>query len=109
MLVVRGKTIRKLLHRKSWLDFGMAEVKKSWCRVLGMISITYPQEGIPILYHDQMNVIAKHVAEIKDNMEEQGDRHQRYLEGIVPTIAAIKSTKKKAKITRRILKVQRDQ
>ena len=68
----------------------------------------HPQEGIPVLYHDQMNVIATHVAEIKDTLEEQGARHQKYLEAIVPTIAAVKSAKKKAKLTRRILKVQRD-
>ena len=54
----------------------------------------HPQEGIPILYHDQMNVIAKYIVEIKDTMDEQSERHQQYLEAIVPTIAAIKSTKK---------------
>ena len=68
----------------------------------------HPQEGIHVLYHDQMNVIATHVAEIKDTLEEQEARHQKYLEAIMPTIAMVKSAKKKAKLTRRILKVQRD-
>ena len=68
----------------------------------------HPQMGIPILYHDQLNVVAKHIADIKDNIAEQGITHQRYLQAILPSISAIKSAKKKAKLTRRILKVQTD-
>ena len=68
----------------------------------------HPQRGILVLYHNQLNIIAKHVAEIKENMEEQGAAHQRYLQSILPSIFTIKSTKKKAKLTCRILKVQQD-
>ena len=68
----------------------------------------HPQKGVPILYHDQLNIVAKHIAEIKDSLEQQGYINQRYLEAIIPTIATIKSTKKKAKLTRRILKIQTD-
>ena len=42
----------------------------------------HPQEGIPLMYHDQMNIIAKHIAEIKLNKEERNERHQEYLETI---------------------------
>lgn len=62
--------------------------------------------GIPIFYHDQLNIIAKHVAEITENLEEQGATHQRYLKVILPYISLLKSAKKKAKITLRILKAQ---
>ena len=68
----------------------------------------HPQMGIPILYHDQLNIIATHVSDIKETMEEQGATHQRYLKAILPSVSILKSTKKKAKLTRRILKVQDD-
>ena len=68
----------------------------------------HPQEGIPLMYHDQMNIIAKHIAEIKLNKEEQNEMHQQYLETIQPTLAPLKSAKKKAKLTRKILKTQED-
>ena len=55
-----------------------------------------------------MNIIATHVAEIKDSTEEQRTRHRKYLEEITPKIALMKSAKKRAKLTRRILKVQED-
>lgn len=66
----------------------------------------HPQMGIPVLYHDQLNIVIKHIANIKDNMAEQGETHQRYLRAIVHTISSLKSAKKKAKLTRQILKVQ---
>lgn len=68
----------------------------------------YPQQGVHIIYHDQMNIIDMSVAENKDNMEEHGERDQQYMEVIVPTIVTIRSAKKKTKLTRCILKVQRD-
>ena len=68
----------------------------------------YPQLGVPILYHDQLNIVAKHVAEIKDSVEEQGERHRKYIDAIIPQVANMKSAKKKAKLTRRLLKVQED-
>ena len=36
----------------------------------------HPQEGIPLIYHDQLNIIATHLADIKQNIEEQGLKHQ---------------------------------
>ena len=66
----------------------------------------HAQIGVPILYHDQLNVIAEHIANINENMEEQSQRHHKYLAEILPSITAIKSSKKKAKLPRRILKVQ---
>ena len=75
--------------------------------IINRIAI-YPQQGVPILYKDQLNIIATHIAEIKDNIEEQGVRHQKYLNDITPSIATMKSSKKKVKLTRRLLKVQRD-
>ena len=62
-------------HVYTRLDFGLGKCHHEINRV--DIPIIDPQEGIPILYHDQMNVIAKHVAEIKDNLEEHGARHQQ--------------------------------
>ena len=41
-------------------------------------------------------------------MEEQSQKYQRYLDAILSSIATIKSTKKKSKLTHRILKVKKD-
>ena len=35
----------------------------------------HPQKGIPLIYHDQLNIIAKHIAEIKINDEEANESH----------------------------------
>ena len=56
----------------------------------------HPQQGVPIIYHDQMNIIATHLADIKDSEEEKGARHRKYIEAITPTIALMNSAKKKA-------------
>ena len=32
----------------------------------------HPQEGIPLIYHDQLNIIASHLADISQEIEEQG-------------------------------------
>ena len=57
--------------------------------IIDKISI-HPQLGVPILYHDQLNIVAQHVAEIKDSVEEQGEHHRRYIDAITPQIATIK-------------------
>ena len=68
----------------------------------------HPQHGTPLIYHDQLNVIAKHITEMKINDEERQAKHQQYLKAIQPSISTIKSTKKKAKLTRKLLKGQLD-
>ena len=68
----------------------------------------HPQHGTPLIYHDQLNVIAKHITEMKINDEERHKTHQKYLQIIEPKIATIKSSKKKAKLTRKLLKMQPD-
>ena len=68
----------------------------------------HPQEGIPLIYHDQMNIIATHLADIRANIKEQGKAHQHYYETIYPQISTLKSSKKRAKLTRKILKKQQD-
>ena len=35
----------------------------------------HPQMGIPILYHHQLNVIPEQIVEIKENMEEESQKH----------------------------------
>ena len=70
--------------------------------------VLYRQQGIPLLYHNQMNVIAKHFSDIKTETEEQNIVHQRYSQAIQSTISVLKSSKKKAKLTRKILKFQED-
>ena len=42
------------------------------------------------------------------NEEEQKIVHKRYFEAIQPTISVLKSTKKRAKLTRKMLKHQQD-
>ena len=68
----------------------------------------HPQEGIPLLYHDQMNIISKHLEDIKLTDEEQREIHQKYYKAIEAKINVIKSTKKRAKLTRIFLKKQSD-
>ena len=33
----------------------------------------HPQEGIPLMYHDQMNIVANHIFEIKSDADEQNE------------------------------------
>ena len=68
----------------------------------------HPQEGMPMIYHDQLNIIAQHLKEMKLEDEEKIETYQRYLQEIIPKISVIKSRKKKAKLTRRLLKSQQD-
>ena len=39
----------------------------------------HPQKGTPILYHDQLDVVAKHLTEIKLKDEERNRKHQKYI------------------------------
>ena len=66
----------------------------------------HPQESMPMIYHNELNIIAQHLKKMKLEDEERIETHQRYLKDIIPTVSLIKSSKKKAKLTRRILKSQ---
>ena len=68
----------------------------------------HPQKGTPILYHDQLNVVAKHLTYIKLKDEEKNRKHQKYIKSLHPIVCKMKSTKKGAKLTREILKSKAD-
>ena len=38
----------------------------------------HPQDGIPLLYHDQLNIISQHLRDMKLNEEEQREMHLLY-------------------------------
>ena len=42
----------------------------------------HPQEGIPLLYHDQLNIVAKHLEDIKLSEDEQNTVNQEYFEAL---------------------------
>ena len=66
----------------------------------------HPQTGVPIIFHDQLNVISQHLVSIKLDNEAKNERHKRYLDAVLPQVHTIKSKKKRAKLTRKILKQQ---
>ena len=68
----------------------------------------HPQTGVPIIFHDQLNVISQHLASMKLDEQATNEKHQRYLNAVLPTVHAVKSKKKRAKLTRKILKQQDD-
>ena len=68
----------------------------------------HPYLGLPIIYHDQLNIVAQHVAKIKDSVKEQGEHHRKYINAITPKMVNMKSAKKKAKLTQWLFKVQQD-
>ena len=68
----------------------------------------HPQNGVPILFHDQLNIISEHLKNIKLSMDERNDKHQKYLDAILPKVHTLASSKKRAKLTRKILKQQHD-
>ena len=37
----------------------------------------YPQTGVPIIFHDQLNLISTHLAEIKQIIEEKNNQNQK--------------------------------
>jgi len=76
----------------------------------GMMQKTdmHPQSGIPIVFHDQLNVIAKHLTDIKQSISKKNIHHQKYLDRFLRTIHTIKSTKKHQKLTRKLLKQHQD-
>ena len=67
-----------------------------------------PQDGLPIIYNDQLNIIAQHIKEMKVDDDERTVTQKKYLQAIMPQLKVLKSSKKKAKLTRRILKSQKD-
>ena len=66
------------------------------------------QNGVAIIFHDQLNIISEHLQSIKLSMEEQNDKHQKYLAAIISKVHTLGSSKKRAKLTRKILKQQED-
>ena len=42
----------------------------------------HPQEGIPHLYHNQLNIVTKHLDDIKLSEDEQNKIHQKYYEAL---------------------------
>ena len=68
----------------------------------------HPQDGLPIIYNDQLNIIAQHINEIKLDDYERTATQKKYLQALMPQLKILKSSKKKAKLTRRILKSQKD-
>ena len=68
----------------------------------------HPQDGLPIIYNDQLNIIARHIKEMKMDEDERTTAQKKYLKALTPQLNVLKSSKKKAKLTRRILKSQKD-
>ena len=68
----------------------------------------HPQNWVSIPIHDQLNVISKHLVDIKLTNEEKNGQHQKYIDYIISTVNLIKSTKKKRKLTQNILKQHQD-
>ena len=79
------------------------------CR-FGIIQNTaiYFQTGVPIVFHDQLNVISEHLRTIKLLVEQNNEKHKRYLDAIIAKIHDINLTKKRAKLTQKILEQQQD-
>lgn len=67
-----------------------------------------PQDGVPIVFHDQLNIIAQNSTDIKQSIEEKNAHHQAYLKHILHTVHAMKFTKMKQKVTHKILKQHQD-
>ena len=90
----------------------MARLNKQYtitCRFGVMDKVAmHPQTGVPIIFHDQLNVISQHLASMKLDEQATNEKHQRYLNAVLPTVHAVKSKKKRAKLTRKILKQQDD-
>ena len=68
----------------------------------------HPQTGVPIIFHDQLNVISEHLSSIKLDAEARNEKHKRYLDAVIPQVNTLKSKKKRSKLTRKILKQQQD-
>ena len=64
----------------------------------------HPQNGVPILFHDQLNVISEHLQSIKLSMDELNEKHRKYLDAILPKVHTLTSRKKRAKLIHKILK-----
>ena len=48
-------------------------------------------DGVPVIFHCQLNVISQHIASIKLDNEARNERHKRYLDAILPQVYALKS------------------
>ena len=68
----------------------------------------HPKTGVPIIFHDQLNIISEHLQSIKIDNLKKNKQNQKYLDAILPQINALISKKKRAKLTRKILKQQQD-
>ena len=49
----------------------------------------HPQNGVPIIFHDQLNIISEHLQSIKLSMEERNKKHQKYLTAIIPQVSTL--------------------
>ena len=67
----------------------------------------HPQLGLPIMHHDQLNIIAKHLSDMKEDDDMSPLAHQTYLNNYLPSVKTLHS-KKAPKLTRRVLKSQND-
>ena len=63
------------------------------------------QLGVPIMYQDQLNIIATHLSDMKHDDNRSTLDHQTYLNNCLPSIKILHS-KKARKLTRWILKSQ---
>ena len=68
----------------------------------------HPQLHIPMMYHDQLNILAQHLKSIKDDFDTKHAAHKQYVNSLTASIATLTSTKKIKKLTREILKSQDD-
>ena len=57
------------------------------------------QLGVPIMYQDQLNIIATHLSDMKDDDNRSTLDHQTYLNNCLPSIKILHS-KKARKLTR---------
>ena len=78
------------------------------CKISIMNNLSlHPQLGVPIMYHDQLNLVATHLFDVKEEDNMSTLAHQTYLNNCLPSIKTLHS-KKARKLIRRILKSQTD-
>ena len=46
----------------------------------------HPQTRVPIIFNDQLNIIAQYLSDIKLNVDERNLKHQEYLSHILPKV-----------------------
>ena len=89
------KTARHVNKKEVHIKFG----------AMDMVAM-HPQSSVPIISHDQLNIISEHLASIKLNIEERNLKHQKYLQHILLTVNAIKFSKKRRHLIRKKFKQQ---